>query len=121
MRILLSINFELSNVTIFEFLELYLLCFWEIKYDFQNKLLENCEMIIDFLYLNQYYLFKEELNLLVCSIIYSASLLITKNQKSSICLLTWLCQISKISEVKIQKLAKILLYYLIGEKIVEIN
>jgi hypothetical protein len=120
---LTKIDFNIGDVTIFEFVQLYLNCFWNLyrkKFQSGEKLIENCERIIDFIYFNKQF-FDLELNLLICSIILSSSLLITKDFQSSSCLLTWISQISGIPEFLILKSSQNLLFHIIGEKVVDIQ
>jgi hypothetical protein len=118
-----KIEFNLGDVNIFEFVQLYLNCFWNLyqkKFQSGEKLIENCERIIDFIYFNNQF-FDLELNLLICSIILSSSLLITKDFQSSSCLLTWISHISGIAEFLILKSSYNLLFHIIGEKVVDIQ
>jgi hypothetical protein len=124
MDIFKTLKYDINVCTLFDYVELYLACFWtmvpkllEVKV---KELLNLCEDVTDLVYSNSSVLTMFNVKVLSCCIIATASSIATGYPDRSGALIVWLSRICKEEEKVIKEGANTLLSKLFGEKAKEL-
>lgn len=109
-KVLDDLEYELHGAELFDFVELYLGCFWTTVDGVERTKIEllvyTCVEIIDFTFLDPLMMDDHmDIKLQACAVIACASALVTKSPNNCLALLCWLSMISSHPEQTIRQAA----------------